>query len=105
MSLPLTVFCFSKIQTGFSFLVPAYLGSPGKRAVKWVQPCKWVYYDRRQHNITSLLQKKTVNDDDIYNKLKTKIHNNKANHTANGAVIAVLFDRHIVTRADSVETA
>ena len=32
--LPLTVFCFSKIQIGFTFLVPAHLGSPGKRAVK-----------------------------------------------------------------------
>ena len=28
--LPLTVFCFSKIQIGFIFLVPAHLGSPGK---------------------------------------------------------------------------
>ena len=28
--------CFSKIQIGFTFLVPAYPGSPGKRAVKWV---------------------------------------------------------------------
>ena len=26
----------AKIQTGFTFLVPAHLGSPGKRAVKWV---------------------------------------------------------------------
>jgi len=33
MPLPLTVSCFSKIQIGFNFLVPAYLGSPGKRAV------------------------------------------------------------------------
>ena len=31
MPLPLTVSCFSKIQTGFTFLVPAHLGSPGKR--------------------------------------------------------------------------
>ena len=30
MPLPLTVSCFSKIQIGFAFLVPAYLGSPGK---------------------------------------------------------------------------
>ena len=30
MSLSLTVSCFSKIQIGFSFLVPAYLSSPGK---------------------------------------------------------------------------
>ena len=34
MLLPLTVSCFSKIQIGFTFLVPAHLGSPGKRAVK-----------------------------------------------------------------------
>ena len=29
----------SKIQIGFAFLVPADLGSPGKRAVKWVCVC------------------------------------------------------------------
>jgi len=36
MPLPLTVSCFSKIQIGFTFLVLAYPGSPGKRAVKCV---------------------------------------------------------------------
>ena len=36
MPLPLTVSCFSKIQVSFTFLVPAYLGSPGKRAFKRV---------------------------------------------------------------------
>jgi len=35
MPLPLIVSCFSEIQIGFTFLVPAHLGSPGKRAVKW----------------------------------------------------------------------
>ena len=30
MPLPLTVSCFSKIQIGFAFLVPAHLGSPIK---------------------------------------------------------------------------
>ena len=30
MPLPLTVSCFSKIQTGFTFLAPAHPGSPGK---------------------------------------------------------------------------
>jgi len=30
MPLPLTVSCFSKIQIGFTFLVLAHLGSPGK---------------------------------------------------------------------------
>ena len=34
--LPLTVSCSSKIQIGFTFLVTAHLGSPGKRAVKRV---------------------------------------------------------------------
>ena len=35
ISLPLTVCCFSKIQIGFTFLVPAHHpGSPGQRAVK-----------------------------------------------------------------------
>ena len=36
MLLPLAVSCFSKIHIGFTFLVPAHLGSPGKRAVKRV---------------------------------------------------------------------
>ena len=31
MPLPLTVSCFSEIQIGFTFLIPAHLGSPGKR--------------------------------------------------------------------------
>ena len=39
MPLPLTVSCFSKIQIGFSFLVPAHLGSPGEKAVKRVCVC------------------------------------------------------------------
>ena len=39
MPLPLIVSCFSKIQIGFTFLVPAHLGSPGKRAVKRVCVC------------------------------------------------------------------
>ena len=30
MPLPLTVSCFTKIQIGVTFLVPAHLGSPGK---------------------------------------------------------------------------
>jgi len=36
MAMPLTVSCFSKIQIGFTFLVSAHPGSPGKRAVKRV---------------------------------------------------------------------
>ena len=36
MPLPLTVSCSDKIQIGFTFLVPAHLGSPGQRAIKCV---------------------------------------------------------------------
>ena len=36
MPLPLTVSCFSKIQIGCTFMVPAHPGSPGQRAVKRV---------------------------------------------------------------------
>jgi len=42
MPLPLAVSCFSRIQIGITFLVPADLGSPGKRAVKWL--CVCVYF-------------------------------------------------------------
>ena len=31
--LPLTVSCFSKIQIGLTFLIPAHLGSPGNVCV------------------------------------------------------------------------
>ena len=39
MPLPLTISCFSKIQIGFTFLVPTHLGNPRKRAVKRVCVC------------------------------------------------------------------
>jgi len=39
MPLPLTISCFSKIQIGFTFLVPAHLGSPGQRAAKRLCVC------------------------------------------------------------------
>jgi len=42
MPLPLTVSCSNKIQTGFTFLVPAHPGSPGQRAVKRVFVCVWL---------------------------------------------------------------
>jgi len=37
--LPLTVSCFCKIQISFTFLVPADLASPGRRAIKRVCVC------------------------------------------------------------------
>jgi len=47
MPLSLTVSCFKKIQTGFTFLVPAHPGSPGKRAVKWLHvACSVLFFSR-----------------------------------------------------------
>ena len=42
--LPLTVSCFSKIQIGFSFLVPPHPGSPEQRVVKRVCVCVCVIW-------------------------------------------------------------
>ena len=53
MPLPLTVSCFSKIHIGFTFLVPAHLRSPGKRAVKRV--CALPYNDRKMVAVHYLL--------------------------------------------------
>ena len=55
MPLPLTVSCFSKIQIGFTFLVPAHPGSPGKRAVKWACVCD-LWKVHRHLDITYLCQ-------------------------------------------------
>jgi len=46
MPLLLTVSCSSKIQIGFTFLVPAYPGCPGKEAVKWLLLLFNAVYDR-----------------------------------------------------------
>ena len=46
MPLLLTVCCFSKIQIGSTFVVPAHPGSPGQRAVKLVCVCVYLYLER-----------------------------------------------------------
>jgi len=48
MPLPLTVSCSSKIQIGFTFLVPAHPGRPGQRAVKrvCVDNTNWTEHSR-----------------------------------------------------------
>ena len=52
MPLPLTASCFSKIQIGFTFLVP---GSPGQRAVKRARVCIYIFYCMFLHAHKSLL--------------------------------------------------
>ena len=39
MLLPLTVSCFSKIQIGFTFLVPAHLGVQSRKKGPWLNGC------------------------------------------------------------------
>jgi len=66
MPLPLTVSFFSKIQIGFTFLLPAYLGSPGKgplngcvcvyvRVRACVRACVCVCYNGSVHSAQSEL--------------------------------------------------
>ena len=78
--LSLTVSCFSKIQIGFSFLVPAYLGSPGQRAAKRLCVC---VCDRRD---THLLE-----CDLVSRRLRRVVDGDVTVHVvhAGGAVVAV----------------
>ena len=62
MPLPLTVSCFSKIHIGFTFLVPAQLGSPGKKAVKRVCVCDYT----NRNNLTHSEQNKIHRNNNYY---------------------------------------
>ena len=53
MPLPLNVSCFSKIQIGFAFLVPAHLGSPGKGPLNMCV-CVWCVCVIHRKNIIVL---------------------------------------------------
>ena len=44
MPLPLTVSFFSKIQIGFTILVPAHPSSPGKGPLNWSVCCVVVFF-------------------------------------------------------------
>jgi len=52
MPLPLTVSSFSKIEIGFTFLIPTHPGSPGQRAVKRVCVCVCILYVTRYEDGT-----------------------------------------------------
>ena len=60
MPLPLTVSCFSEIQTGFTFLVPAHPGSLGLGAVKRVCVCVCVLTTWILHRLLLLLLRISV---------------------------------------------
>ena len=61
MPLPPTVSCFSKVQIGFTFLVLAHLGSPGKRAVKQVCVCVFVFSVGRSEQVLTDSERMWVN--------------------------------------------
>ena len=56
MPLPLAAFCFSKIQIGFTLLVPAHPGSSGQRAVKRVRVCVCVCHRMKSRQCTYRIQ-------------------------------------------------
>jgi len=58
---PLNVSCFSKIQIGFTFLVPAHPGGPGQRAAKRVCVCVCVcVYNSISYTILSITNRQIV---------------------------------------------
>jgi len=76
MPLPLTVSCSSKIQIGFTFLVPAHLGSPGHRAVKRVCVCVlWSMTLSCEIHLTTELNPSQK----MSHKTKTETHNKMNN--------------------------
>jgi len=88
MPLPLTVSHFSKIQIGFTFLVPAHLGSPGHRAVKRVcvcvvnkllSNCSWSSEKARYHSLyceMSLFSSLGIGGPDWYREKEKPLRNN-----------------------------
>jgi len=59
----LMISCFIKIQIGSPILVPAYLGCPGKEAVKWVSVCPNCKYIWR---LVSMRFMKSIDDNDVF---------------------------------------
>jgi len=61
MPLALTISCVSKIQIGFTFLVPAHPGSPGQRAGK-LNGCVWYSLSklRQKLRITKVIKYKVT---------------------------------------------
>ena len=75
MPLPLTVSCFSKIRTGFTFLIPAHLGSPGQRSVKRVCTHCGLLAERLLQLWEILLKERRVTNEIMYTDIRcTRVH-------------------------------
>ena len=90
MRLPLTVSCFSKIQIGFTFLVPAHLGSPEKRAVKRVQLLYKLLYNKSKTSCIEAFDLNVLKVTDVNKSTSSSrrihtimrpIHKSAASHT------------------------
>ena len=60
MPLPLTVSCSSKIQIGFTFLVRAYSGCPGKQAVKWLLLLLYGHFTTLDNQVTTRISTDSI---------------------------------------------
>ena len=72
MSLPSTVSCFSKIQIGFTFLVPAHPGSPGKGPLDGCV-CVCVKDQNMSHSTWKLVHRPKVKKSSPYSITESRV--------------------------------
>ena len=96
MPLPLTVSCSSKIQIGFTFLVPAHLGSPGQKAVK--RACVCVCIVRRYIYCVGVLLMTHISD------LSSKSYCVSLSSVANEATSVLSTRPHTSCTADAIRS-
>jgi len=89
----LTVTCFSKIQTGFTFLVPAHPGSPGQRAIKQVCVCVCVFINCTT-SLRLLTKYKNISNLDTTNKIMPIKLCQESNRVCYGASAAFTSNTH-----------
>ena len=98
MPLPLTVPCFSKIQIGFTFLVPAHPGSPGKRAVKRVCVCVCRFLIHTE-TVVCLCSSSSSMEEHIQNVYTLRpIKTTATSDTITSTYVLIIFGRNVVMR-------
>jgi len=96
MPLPLTVSCFSKIQIGFTFLVPAHPGSPGKRAIKRVCVCVYLLSGSVAEWLSGWIQAQkglgsNRSSDAVGNSLRQTVHTRRVSFHQAAKLVAALL--------------